>query len=85
MAVGGEDGLYAPGARGEKGDPVDITRRRFSEEIEEGDVVEVAGYPESRGERTVRVVREGRVVAVVEYFRESGGWLGSGYSACAGF
>jgi hypothetical protein len=85
MAVGGEDGYYAPGAKGEKGNPVDMTRRRFSEEIEEGDVVEVAGYPESRGERTVRVVREGRVVAVIEYLRESGGWLGGGYSACAGF
>jgi hypothetical protein len=85
MAVGGEDGVYARGAKGEKGDPVELVRRRFSEEIESGDVVEVASYPKSREQRTVRVVREGRVVAVVEYFRESGGWLDSGYSACAGF
>lgn len=85
MAVGGEDGVYAPGAKGEKGDPVELVGRRFSEETEERDVVEVAGYPESRDQKSVRVVREGRVVAVIEYFRESGGWLGSGYSACAGF
>jgi hypothetical protein len=85
MAVGGEDGFYTPGAKEEKADPVVITRHRFSEEIESGDVVEVVGYPESEDQRSVRVVRQGRVVAVVGYFRESGGWLGSGYSACAGF
>jgi hypothetical protein len=58
MAV--EDGVYAPGAEGKKGDPVDITRRRFSGKIEEGDVVEVAGYPKSKDQKSVRVVREGR-------------------------
>jgi hypothetical protein len=61
------------------------TRRRFQEEIEAGDVVEVADYPESRDQRSVCVVRDERVMAIETYFWESGGWLGSGYSSCTGF
>jgi hypothetical protein len=84
-------GLYPMGVKGKKGDPVEMTRRRFSDEIEEGDVVEIAGYPELAHSqilghsRYVRVVREGWVVAVVQYFQEGGGWLEGEYSACQGF
>jgi hypothetical protein len=84
-------GLYAGGVKGKKSDPVEMTRQRFSDQIEEGDVVEIAGYPEIAhsqilgDSRYVRVIREGRVVAVVRYFREGGGWLEGEYSVCEGF
>ena len=84
-AVGSAGGLYAPGAKGAKGDPVDLVRRRFSDQLDDGDVVEAAGYPESRDGRTVRAIRDGRVVAVFEYRREESGWLENGYSACEDF
>ena len=82
---------YIGGVKGKKGDPVEMVRRRFSKHIKEGDVVEVAGYPEistsqiAGDSRYVRVVRDGKVVAVMEYFREGGGWLEGAYSACEDF
>ncbi len=76
---------FAPGAKGKKGDPVQITRRQFSDRIEDDDTVELAGYPKSREYRTVRVVRDGRVVANVVYFRDGKGWLQDHYEACGGF
>jgi hypothetical protein len=85
---------YAQGT-GEKASPVEQARRRFSKRIEEGDKVEIAndqgdptvGY---YGEelRTVRVVRDGRVVSLI-FYREGidsgGGWLLDSYEACAEF
>lgn len=84
-SVSSSGGLYAPGVKGEKVNPVDLVRRKLSDQLEEGDVVEAAGYPESRGGRTVRVTRDGRVVAVFEFRRDKSGWFEDGYSACEGF
>jgi hypothetical protein len=75
-------GFYPVGVKGKKGNPVDMVRRRFSDEIEEADVVEIAGYPKTPRKRLVRVVREGKVVAAMEYHWEGGGWLEGGYNAC---
>ncbi|MDQ4126773.1 MAG: hypothetical protein M3151_02255 [Actinomycetota bacterium] len=76
---------YAAGAKGKEGDPVEMVRRGLSDRLQEGDTVESAGYPESQGSRTVRVVRDGRVVATVTFFRDSGSWLEDATSSCAGF
>lgn len=84
MAVGGGP-QYAPGAKGKKGDLVEMVRRGLSDRLREGDTVELAGYPESQDSRTVRVVRDGRVVATVAFFADSGGWLEDSTSNCAGF
>jgi hypothetical protein len=71
---------------GKKESPVELTRSRFSERLGEDHVVELAGYPEARGERTARVVRDGRVVATAHYYRaEGGGWLGDSIERCAEF
>ncbi len=70
---------------------MDMTRRRFSDDIKEGDVVEVAGYPEispseiGGNSRYIRVVRAGKVVARIQYFRAGGGWLEGEYIARRGF
>jgi hypothetical protein len=77
---------YAMGAKGKKGNPVEVARREFSKKIREGDTVEIADR--SRGQNamaTVRVIREGRVVALIEYRRAGGGWLQDYYEACANF
>ena len=84
MAVSGGP-AYASGVKGKRGDLVEITRRSFSDQIRDGDQVELAGYPESREYRTVRVVRDGRVIAKIVYFREGKGWLQDQYEACANF
>lgn len=84
-SVSSGGGLYAQGAKGEKEDPVDLVRRRFSEQLDEGDVVEIAGYSEDQSGKTVRATRDGQVVAVFEYSRVKGGWLENGYSSCEGF
>lgn len=76
---------YAYGVKGKKGDPVEIARREFSDHIRDGDEVELAGYPQSREHRTVRVVRDGRVTAKIVYFREEKGWLQDHYEACGRF
>jgi hypothetical protein len=65
-------GTMASGAGGSKfelvsyRDPVEEAREYFKEGLEEGDVVEAAGYPEDPNP-TVRVVRNGRVIATVEF------------------
>jgi len=73
---------YAPGSKGEKASPVELAGRDFSKKIEEGDKV-VAEH--GRNASTVRVVRDGRVVAIIEYRRAGGGWLQDNYRACADF
>jgi hypothetical protein len=71
---------FAPGATGDP-DPVQSARDHVKG-LEPGDVVEAAGYPDSEI-RHVRVVRDGEVVAVLEYFSDGqGGWLESGGSTC---
>ncbi|HEX6710137.1 MAG TPA: hypothetical protein VF068_07370 [Rubrobacter sp.] len=84
MAVSGGP-QYAPEIKGKGGDLDKITRRSFSNQIKDGDTVEFAGYTESRDYRTVRVVRDGRVIAKVVYFREGEGWLQDHYEACGSF
>jgi hypothetical protein len=74
---------YAQDAVGEQGDPVDIARRELGGSLEPGDEVRAAGYPES-AQPTVAVVRDERVVMVVQYVPDSqGGWLRSETTACA--
>ena len=84
MAVGGGP-QYAPGVKGKKGELAEIVRRGLSDRLQEGDAVEVAGYPKSQDRRIVRVVRDGRVVATVAFTAASGGWLEDSSSNCAGF
>jgi hypothetical protein len=69
----------------QKGDPVEIFRRTNAGSIHEGDVVEAAGNTRSQDERTVRVVRDGRVVATAHYLRFSKGWMEATEESCAGF
>ena len=67
-----------------EGDPTDLLRRELSGSLSEGDIVEIAGNTQNRDERTVRVVRDGEVVANAHYFRTSDGWLGGLTENCAG-
>jgi hypothetical protein len=78
---------YAAGAKGEKASPVELAQGDFSKSIEEGDTVEIAHRPEGTHMRTVRVVRDGRVVALMFYKEgiDNGGWLLDSYEACAEF
>jgi hypothetical protein len=74
---------YAQDAAGEQGDPVDLAKGDLADTIEAGDEVRAAGYPEA-DLPTVAVVRDGRVVAVAEYFEApQGGWLLGGVTACS--
>ncbi|HJS27852.1 MAG TPA: cupredoxin domain-containing protein, partial [Actinomycetota bacterium] len=73
---------YAPGALGDRGDPVEIARMRLTG-LQEGDVVERAGYAQGDGTAIVRIVRDGAVVAKVELFDDGqGGWLLSSMDGC---
>jgi hypothetical protein len=75
---------YADGAEGDRGDPVDVARARLTG-LEEGDIVERAGYAHSPGEPYVRVVRDGTVIAEITLFDDgNGGWLLSALSSCEG-
>jgi Ca2+-binding RTX toxin-like protein len=77
---------YAAGARGEKGTPVEAARRDFPQKIEEGDTVQMIDRSRGQNARaTVRVIREGRVVALIDYRRAGGGWLQDYYEACGDF
>lgn len=79
-------GMGPPSGRGRGGEggPVQFLRRELSGSLRDGDVVEVAGNTRSRDEKTVRVVRDGKVVANAHYFRVSDGWLGGPTENCAG-
>ncbi len=70
---------------GQEGDPVEIFRRSNSDSLREGDVVEIAGNTQSRDERTVRVVRGGRVIATAHYIKFSTGWMEATDESCAEF
>ena len=71
--------------REQKGTPVEVFRRTNAGSLLEGDVVEAAGNTQSAEERTVRVVRDGRVVATPHYLKFSGGWMEATDDSCAGF
>jgi hypothetical protein len=77
---------YVVGAKGEKGNLVEVARRDFSKHIKEGDTVEIADRSRGRNAKaTVRVIRDGRVVALIDYRRAGGGWLRDYYEACGSF
>jgi hypothetical protein len=76
---------YIVRAKGARASPVELTQDEFSKRIEEGDTVEIANRQEDPNVRTVRVVRDGRVVALITYGRVGGGWLLESYEACADF
>jgi len=80
--TGGTD--YAPGATGLTGDVVDVARSQL-QGLAAGDAVEHAGYPLATGNQFVRVIRDGRTVAAVEYTPDGqGGWLIVGSNSCEG-
>ena len=76
---------YSEDEMGGEGEPVELLRNDLSDSLKKGDVVEIAGYPESRDEKHVRVVRDGKVIATAHYLRVSDGWLGGLTENCAGF
>ena len=73
---------YASGAKGKKGDPVEIARREFPKKIREGDTIVAERSRNPYPMTTVRVIREGRVVAIIKYTRAGGGWLKEDYMLC---
>ncbi len=80
-AGGGETGTMSviydfPTAPGERGDPAELARSHFGW-ADSGDIIEPAGYPEADdGGPLIRVVRDGRVVAIASYAADGqGGWL----------
>lgn len=77
--------LGAPGAdeTSDRAALVEAARRAWAAKLADGDVVGIAGYPESPNETYVRVVRDGRVIARADYLGGSGRWGDNGYSACA--
>jgi hypothetical protein len=77
---------YVQGATGEPGDPVEIARARLRDRLQEGDLVQAAGYPEE-SERHVIVVRDGSTVADLRYVRDEAGtgWLEDAETTCPGF
>jgi len=80
--TGGTD--YAAGATGLTGDVVDVARSQL-QGLAAGDAVEHAGYPLATGNQFVRVIRDGRTVAAVEYTPDGqGGWLIVGSNSCEG-
>lgn len=77
---------YASGAEGEGGAPFEVTRRFLERRgvLEDGDIVEAAGYPEQK-EAIVRLARDGETLAVLEFMSDGeGGWLLSTVNACTG-
>lgn len=69
-------------AAGERGDVVEIARRRVKRE-RESDVFERAGAPASSN-ATVRVVRDQYVIALLHFDQmEQGGWILGSDSSCA--
>ncbi len=83
LECGEQVGWYADFAPGATGDPDPVqSGRDHLHGLEPGDVVEAAGYPEAET-RQVRVVRDGEVIAVVEFFPDGqGGWLQVSGNAC---
>lgn len=85
--VSTEGGSYASPPPGDPRDPVEIAKEERFAPFGPGEV-EAAGYPEAE-HRLVRLIRDGRTVAVAEYVDASfaggepgSGWVESGYEAC---
>jgi hypothetical protein len=80
------DAVVFDGAtKGEKASPVELAQRDFSKSIEESDTLEIADRQEQGPYIfwTVSVVRDGRVVGLIQYRRVGEGWVLDGYRACA--
>ena len=74
---------YFAGAPGLQGEPTEVVAASGEVDVAAGDVVELAGYPEDLDAPTVRVVRDGRVVAAVGLLpAEDDGWLVSTVTVC---
>lgn len=74
---------YFAGAPGLQGEPTEVVAASGEVDVAAGDVVELAGYPEDLDAPTVRVVRDGRVVAAVGLMpAEDDGWLVSTVTVC---
>jgi hypothetical protein len=74
---------YAPNARG-NADPLEAARERLRGYLQAGDVVEAVGYPEAKQRPSYRLVRAGKVLAIVELQEDrAGGWLGGGVTGCS--
>ena len=69
----------------QQGTPVEIFRRSNVDSLKEGDTVEIAGNTRSPHEKTVRVVRDGRVIAKAHYLEFSTGWMEATDESCAEF
>lgn len=83
--VSSSGGLLTPDARGDVGDPVAMTRERFAEQLQPGDEVIRAGYPDDP-EPVVAVVREARTVLVQKFFPDGEDrWFMDEYTACSDF
>ena len=63
---------------------IELARLRFSHEMQAGDVVELAGYPRSRGREDVRVVRDGRVIAAFGFRGGRRHPMEDSFSRCGG-
>jgi hypothetical protein len=73
---------YASDARG-KPDPLAAAREALEGYMQQGDVVEPAGYPRTP-ERIYRLVRAGAVLGNVSLFRDgAGGWLYDTVNGCS--
>lgn len=78
-----QDVDYAADAEGRVGDPVELTKALVTA-VRPSDKVEAAGYPAAET-RLVRVIRDGRAIAIAEWTAApGGGWWRTGSTVCAG-
>jgi hypothetical protein len=78
----GAAGSFAPGALGVQGTPVEVVTTTISGPLPT-DLIEAAGYTSATDAASVRVVRDGNVVATYHLFPDSqGGWMIDSAQAC---